>query len=79
MLYNEGVFADPYYVASFDVNMTPAEAPAEIFSGGGKRLIHYLLDQSKPYSCNQDFSKEFEPKVKMIVFKKCCNSGGTLS
>ena len=40
-----------------------AEAPAEIFSGGGKRRIHYLLDKIKPYNCNQDFAKGFEPKV----------------
>ena len=54
--------------------------PQKFFQGGGgKRLIHYLLDQSKPYSSNQDFAKEFEPKVKMILFKKCCNSGGMLS
>ena len=52
------------------------------FKGGrGKRRrpIHYLLNQLKPYSCNEDFAKGFEPKVKMILFKKCCNSGGMLS
>ena len=47
--------------------------------GGGNRRIHYLLGQSKPYSCNQDFAKRFEPKVKMILFKKSCNAGGMLS
>ena len=48
------------------------------FFRGGKRGIHYLLDQSKPYSCKQNFAMEFEPKVKMILFKRCCNSGGML-
>ena len=33
------------------------EAPPEIFSGRGKRRIHYLPYQIKPYSCNQDFGK----------------------
>ena len=54
------------------------EAPAEIFSGGG-RSIHYLLDEIKPYSCNQNFAKGFEPIPKMILFKKCCDLGGMLS
>ena len=53
--------------------------PLKFFQGGGKRHIHYLLDQLKPYSCNQDFAKGFEPKVKLIVFKKCCTLGGMLS
>ena len=43
------------------------------FFKGGKRRIHYLLHEIKPYSCNQDFAKGLEPKVKMILLKKCCD------
>ena len=49
------------------------------FFGGGKRSIHYLLDEINRYNCNQDFAKGFEPIVKMILFKKWCNLGGMLS
>ena len=59
--------------------MVSAEAPAEIFSGGGKRCIYYLLDQRKLYCCNQDFAKGLEPRVKMILFKKLLQLGGMLS
>ena len=52
-----------------------SEAPAEIFSGGGKRRIQYLLDKIKPHSCNQDFAKGFEPKVNMTLFKKILQFG----
>ena len=52
-----------------------AEAPAEIFSGGGKRRIHYLLDKIKPYNCNQDFDKGFEPKVNITQLKKMLKFG----
>ena len=31
--------------------------------GGGKRRIHYLLDEINPYSSNQDFVEGFEPNV----------------
>ena len=46
------------------------EAPAEIFSGGGKRRIYHLLDKLKAYNYNQDFAMEFEPKVNMTQLKK---------
>ena len=39
--------------------------------GGGKRRIHYLPDKIKPYNCNQDFAKRYEPKVNMTLLKKC--------
>ena len=62
-------------IASFiHACMNQAKAPAEMFSGG-ERHIHYLLSQSKPYSCNQDFAKRFESKVKMILFKKMLQCG----
>ena len=35
----------------------------------GKRRSHYLLDKIKPYNCNQDFAKGFEPKVNNPVKK----------
>ena len=43
--------------------------------GGGKRRIHYLLDQIKPYSGNQDFAKGFEPKVNMTLLNKMLQFG----
>ena len=53
--------------------------PQKCFQGGGgRRSIHYLLDEIKSYSCNQDFAKRFEPIPKMILFKKR-NLGGMLS
>ena len=52
-----------------------AEAPAEIFSEGGKRRIQYLLDKIKPHNCNQDFAMGFEPKVNMTLFKKMLKFG----
>ena len=60
---------------SFDGEWIVAEAPAEIFSGGGKRRIQYLLDKIKPHSCSQDFAKGFEPKVNMTLFKKILQFG----
>ena len=60
--------------SNYDNYKMGAEAPAEIFSGGeGKRRFHYLLSQTKLYSCNQGFAKGLKPKVKMILFKTCCN------
>ena len=38
-------------------------ARKNFFRGGGKRRIHYLLDQIKPYSCNQSFARGLVPKV----------------
>ena len=54
-----------------DFRISEPETPAKIFSEGGKRRIHYLLDKIKPYNCNQDFAKGFEPKVNMALLKKC--------
>ena len=54
---------------------TRPEESGEFFSGGGKRRIQYLLDQIKPYSCNQDFAKGFKPKVNMLLFKKMLQFG----
>ena len=44
-------------------------ARRNFFRGGGKRCIYYLLDQIKLYSCNQDFAKGLEPKVKWFCSK----------
>ena len=41
----------------------------------GKRRIHYLLDKIKPYNCNQDFAKGFEPKVSITLLKKMLKFG----
>ena len=54
-------------------------ARRNFFRWGGKRSIHYLLDEIKRHSCNQDFAKGLEPIAKMILFKRCCNLGGMLS
>ena len=64
------------YVAWFGAD---ARGARRNFFRGGKRSIHYLLDGIKPYSCSQDFAKGFEPIVKMILLKRCCNLGGMLS
>ena len=33
------------------------------------------MDKIKPYNCNQDFAKEFEPKVNMTLSKKILQFG----
>ena len=40
--------------------------PQKFFPGGGgdKRCIYYLLNRIILYSCNQDFAKGLEPKIK---------------
>ena len=43
--------------------------PQKFFQWGGKRCIYYLLDRIKLYSCNQDFAKGLEPKVKWSCLK----------
>ena len=47
--------------------------PQKFFlGGGGKGRIHYLMDQIKPFRCNQKFAMGLEPKFNMILLKKCC-------
>ena len=44
-------------------------ARRNFFRWGGKRCIYYLLYRIKLYSCNQDFAKVLEPKVKWSCSK----------
>ena len=70
----------PYDVVGLPKNIGTGQRRLQNFSGGGgKRRIQYSLDKIKPYSCNQDFAKGFEPKVNMTQLKKSCNLGGMLS
>ena len=72
----------PYAVVGLPKNIDTGQRRSQNFSGGGgggKRRIQYSLDKIKPYSCNQDFAKRFEPKVNMTLLKKSSNLGGMLS
>ena len=55
---------------TFPCTVISRGARRNFFRGGGKRRIHYLLDKTKPYNCNQDFAKGFEPKVNITQLKK---------
>ena len=46
-----------------------AEAPAEIFSGEGKRRIHCLPDQKNLTAATRILVRGLEPKIKIILLK----------
>ena len=50
--------------------------PQKFFQGGASDVsIIYWIKKTKPYNCDQDFAKGFEPKVNITQLKKMLKFG----